>query len=239
MEIIIFGLIILIAAVLQTSTGFGFSIMATPFLLLLFEPREAIQINLVLSLCISLALISKIRKDVNIGMLKRFVIGSVAGLPIGIMTFLLIDVSLLKFVVSIVILVLTILLILHFRITQHKRRDLLVGGVSGSLTTSIGMPGPPLLLYFSGTDTKKETLRGTTLAFYLFIYFSSLVIQVIMAGTSKTVWISSIISLPLIFIGLILGQFLFKWVNQRLFQWFTYTILMITGIYLLMESIHS
>ncbi len=50
MEIIAFIIIILVASVLQTSTGFGFSILATPFLLLLFKPIEAIQINLILSL---------------------------------------------------------------------------------------------------------------------------------------------------------------------------------------------
>jgi len=60
MTAFIFVTIILLASILQTSTGFGFSIMATPFLLMIFEPREAIQINLILSLVISTALIAKI-----------------------------------------------------------------------------------------------------------------------------------------------------------------------------------
>src|SRR5690606_3559056 len=173
MEIIAFFIIVLIASVLQTSTGFGFSILATPFLLLIFEPIEAIQINLILSLIISSALIMKIRRDIDFAILRRFVVGSVTGLPIGIMLFLLIDINRLKMGVSLIILVLTIMLILKFRIIQNEKRDLLVGGLSGSFTTSIGIPGPPLLLYFSGTDTQKEKLRGTTLAFYLFIYFVS------------------------------------------------------------------
>ena len=50
MNIVFFSFIILIAAILQTSTGFGFSIFATPFLLLLFTPNEAIQINLIFDL---------------------------------------------------------------------------------------------------------------------------------------------------------------------------------------------
>lgn len=85
MEIIAFIIIILFASVLQTSTGFGFSILATPFLLLIFEPIEAIQINLILSLIISSALIMKIRKDIDFGILRRFMVGSVTGLLIGIM----------------------------------------------------------------------------------------------------------------------------------------------------------
>jgi uncharacterized protein len=237
MNTLLFIVIILTASVLQTSTGFGFSILATPFLLLLFEPGEAIQINLVLSLLISLALIRKVRKDIDFGILKRFVIGSAFGLPIGMFIFLLIDINKLKLAISFIILALTILLMLKFRMQQGKKRDLAVGGISGVLTTSIGMPGPPLLLYFSGTDTQKEKLRGTTLAFYLFIYLVSLAVQVIFAGTNKTVWISSTLALPLVFIGLYLGQLLFKRINQQIFRIFTYIILLFTGVYLLIESL--
>ncbi|ART78438.1 hypothetical protein B4U37_21340 [Sutcliffiella horikoshii] len=237
MEITAFILIILIASVLQTSTGFGFSILATPFLLLLFEPSEAIQINLILSLIISMALIMKIRKDIDFGILGRFVAGSVMGLPIGMTIFLLIDIDRLKLAVSLIILVLTVMLVLKFRIKQNKKRDLLVGGLSGLFTTSIGMPGPPLLLYFSGTNTEKEKLRGTTLAFFLFIYFVSLVIQMIFVGTNKTIWVSSLWGLPLVFVGLYVGQLLFKWINQRIFRIFTYIILIFTGIYLMIESL--
>src|SRR5690625_193913 len=168
MDIFLFLLIVLVSSTLQTSTGFGFSILATPFLLLLFEPYEAIQINLTLSLVISIALIAKIKKEIDYNTLKRFIIGSSFGLPLGIAIFLFTNVELLKLGISIIILMLTFLLILHFRIKQQSNRDVLVGTISGSLTTSIGMPGPPLLLYFSGTNTEKEKLRATTLAFYLF-----------------------------------------------------------------------
>ncbi|MGG3914166.1 sulfite exporter TauE/SafE family protein [Rossellomorea vietnamensis] len=235
--LILFIAIILCASILQTSTGFGFSIMATPFLLLLYPPKEAIQINLILSLVISLALIVKIRRDIDISLVKRFVVGSMPGLLLGILIFTLIDMSFLKVVISLVIILLTTLLIMKFRIRQSTPRDFLAGGLSGVLTTSIGMPGPPLLLYFSGTGTKKEKLRGTTLAFYLFIYLVSLGIQVAVAGTTLTVWESSLQALPVVAVGLITGQALFSKINQRLFQIVTYILLLFTGIYLLIESV--
>lgn len=237
MEILLFIFIVLLASILQTSTGFGFSILATPFLLLLFDVTEAIQINLILSLVISCALITKIHKDIDVAILKRFIIGSFVGLPLGITVFLLLNINSLKLGISIIILALTILLLLKFRVGQTKRRDLVVGGLSGALTTSIGMPGPPILLYFSGTNTQKEKLRATTLAFYLFIYSMSLIIQVIFIGTNKTIWISSGLALPLVFVGLFLGQLLFKRINQSLFRIFTYIILLFTGVYLFIESL--
>jgi uncharacterized protein len=238
MEFLLFFIIILIASILQTSTGFGFSILATPFLLLLFGPAEAIQLNLVLSLIISIALIWKIRSDIDFFIVKRLVVGSIFGLPIGISIFLIMDIDKLKIGISLVILVLTLLLILKFRIRSSKGRDLVVGGLSGALTTSIGMPGPPLLLYFSGTDTQKEILRATTLCFYLFIYLVSLIIQVIFVGTNKVVWISSSVALPLVLLGLYLGQLLFTRINQRIFRIVTYVILLFTGVYLLIEGLY-
>lgn len=236
MEAVIFIIIILIASVLQTSTGFGFSILATPFLLLLFEAAEAIQINLILSLVISVALVNAIKGDIDYGILKRFITGSIIGLPAGIIAFLMIDVSWLKFGIGVIILLLTILLILKFRINRSLNKDFIAGGLSGSLTSSIGMPGPPLLLYFSGTETKKAALRGTTLAFYLFIYSASLIIQLIFVGTNQTVWISSLWGLPLVLIGLYFGQKLFDKINQRIFRIVVYIILIITGGYLVMEN---
>jgi len=231
-----FVLIILLATILQTSTGFGFSIMATPFLLLIFAPREAIQINLFLSLLISCVMIVKVRKDVNTKILKRLIVGSATGLPIGILIFLNMDMRLLKINISVLILLLTILLMINLRMKQLPWRDTLVGGISGLLTTSIGMPGPPLLLYFSGTNMSKAALRATTLAFYLFIYAVSLAIQIGFAGTSREVQSSLIIGIPISLVGIYLGQLLFKWINQETFRMLTYLLLFIAGGYLLLQQ---
>lgn len=233
----IFIIIILVASVLQTSTGFGFSIMATPFLLILFLPYEAIQINIILSLIISVALIWKIKQEIDYILLKRFTLGSIAGVPLGIFIFVSINIEAFKLGVSILLLLLTLLLIFQFRVNATPFRDYLVGGISGLLTTSIGMPGPPLLLYFTGTDTEKAKLRATTLAFYLFIYFVSLLTQVFIMGTNKTILTASLLAVPIVLFGMFLGEKLFKRINQQAFRIFTYILLSCTGVYLLLDSI--
>nr|WP_042347658.1 sulfite exporter TauE/SafE family protein [Bacillus massiliigorillae] len=236
---IIFISVILLASILQTSTGFGFSIMATPFLLLLFLPEEAVQINIILSLIISVLLIWKIRKDVDTKLLERFSIGSIIGVPFGLIILVTININSLKLVISIFLLLLTLLLICNFKIKSNPLRDFIVGGLSGILTTSIGMPGPPLLLYLSGTNTEKGKLRATTLAFFLFIYFISLVTQLIFTGTNKLTWILSGYAIPVVIVGLVIGQLIFKWINQRIFTIFTYILLICTGLYLLIDSLRN
>ncbi|GED67355.1 UPF0721 transmembrane protein [Brevibacillus reuszeri] len=229
--------IVLFAALLQTSTGYGFSIIGTPFLFLLYPAHSAIQINIILSLCISVFMIYKIRHEIDTILLGRLIRGSLIGLIPGIMIYLYVDVALLKMVVGALICISTILLILKMTIAQTKKKDYATGAISGLLTTSIGIPGPPLLLYFAGVGTKKETLRSTTLAYYLFIYLISLIMQVCFAGTNKEIWLSSLIALPALFAGILLGQLLFKKISQRIFQILTYVILLFTGLYLLTTSL--
>ncbi|MBY0123376.1 sulfite exporter TauE/SafE family protein [Bacillus sp. S/N-304-OC-R1] len=233
---VLFIFIILLASILQASTGFGFSLMATPFLLLIFEPREAVQINLILSLAISLTLIPKLKNAIDYGLLKRIMLGSVAGLPVGLLIYLGLDIGKLKLTIGIIILLSTILLMLKFRIKQTKGRDYLVGGISGVLTVSMGLAGPPLLIYLTGTDTEKEKLRSTALAYYLFIYFMSLVSQIIFAGTAKITWSSSAYAIPLIIMGLLLGHFLFKRMSEKVFMVVIYIILLFTGSQMLYNS---
>ena len=123
----IFVCIILIASILQSSTGFGFSIMATPFLLMLFLPQEAIQINIILSLIISISLILKIRKEIDFILLKRFVVGSIVGVPLGIFIFVTLNINALKLGVSLLLILLTLLLICNFKVQSTAFRDFIVG----------------------------------------------------------------------------------------------------------------
>lgn len=238
-ELFLYFFIILAASILQTSTGFGFSVMATPFLLLLFTPQEAMQINIILSLVISFSLIWKVRHDIDVALLKKVMIGSVVGAPFGSILFALVDVTTFKLLIAILLIGLTILLIKNLSIQQTRSRDYGVGFISGMFTTSIGMAGPPLLLYFASTHRNKETIRAVSLAYYIFIYLISLLSQVIFEGTSKMVWVYSMYALPIVFLGLIFGQMLFTRLNQKLFKILIYFLLVAAALILLIQSLWS
>lgn len=156
---------------------------------------------------------SQIDKDILINFFK----GSIIGLPVGLIIFLYSDVRLLKISVALIILLLTVLLLFSFKIKESSCKELVVGGISGLMTASTGIPGVPLLLYFAGTKTKKEIARGTTLAFFCYICSISLILQLFFGGTNPYPWYISLVSIPVLIIGLFLGHFLFTLINQRVF----------------------
>ncbi len=229
--------IVLVASILQSATGFGFAIMAIPFLLLLFEPHDAIQLNIILCFLLSLIMIYKIRKEINKDILIRLIKGSIVGILPGLVLFIFLDVRPLKLFVSILILVITSLLIAKIHFRQSSRKELIVGVFSGLLTTSIGLPGPPLMIYFAGTRLDKATIRGTTVAYFVFVSLISLLLQYSMYEISRDVWIATLWSIPFVLIGIFLGQWVFARLNQQLLQKLIYLLLFCTGSYLLLTTL--
>src|SRR5690625_3787121 len=99
-EMLILIFIVFIASLLQTSTGYGFSIIGTPFLLLIYPVHTAIQMNIILSIILSALMIFNIKKEVNKTLLIRMIKGSFLGLISGIFVYLFLDVRLLKLTVG-------------------------------------------------------------------------------------------------------------------------------------------
>ncbi|TLS49123.1 sulfite exporter TauE/SafE family protein [Paenibacillus antri] len=229
--------VILLSSALQTGTGFGFSIVTVPFLLFAFDARDAVQINILLSLLLSLLMFAKVRKDIDRGLLKRLLTGSLVFMTPGLLVFLYMPFGRLKLIVSLFILLFTVLLAFRFRMTQTPAKDRAVGGLSGFLSAAVGIPGPPLLAYFSAVDLDKDVSRSTTLAFYIFIYGVSAALQLLFAPTSGEAWLSAGASVPFVLLGMWIGQRLFRYVNQRSFQRICIVILFFTGIQLLYSSI--
>ena len=72
------------AALLQATNGFGFAVLAVPFFLLLAPPGEAIQIIIIISLATSLFVMPRLYRFVDLGLLCRLTLGSLAALPLGL-----------------------------------------------------------------------------------------------------------------------------------------------------------
>lgn len=234
---LVLTLIVLVASILQAGTGFGFAIIALPFLILIFPAHEAIQLNIILCTFISILMTYKTRNKVNKEILKRLISGSLVGILPGLIIFIFLDVKLLKILVSILILVSTGLLITKVTLKQSNKKEYITGSLSGLLTCSIGMPGPPLMIYFSGAKIDKAILRSTTMAYFIFICSISLIFQMAISSLSKNILLSILWSMPFMLFGIYLGERLYTRLNQQLFYKIIYLLLIFTGTYSLITNI--
>lgn len=253
-ELILANVIVFFASVLQAATGFGFAIMATPFLLLVFDSRDCIQMSILLSFFIAIVLMPKIRRGINYALLYRLIAGSIIGVPFGIVFFKYISLDTLKISVSIVIL-LTSLCSFYKGYQSRKavsgtlassaaearkadqHQQLLAGMFAGTLTTSVGMPGVPLAVYFNAANSQKEVIRSTTLAFFIAVYSTSILMQMVTVNIGESAIRTSLFLLPAAAVGVICGHWLFPRINQKWFQWIVNFILLYTAGYLLINTL--
>lgn len=236
-DLVIANIIVVIAALLQACTGFGFSVLATPFLLLVYPVAEAIQINITLSILISVVMLPKVMGDIDRPLFKRLVLGSMIGAPLGITVYLFANPAYLKVGIGFTVLAFTGLILRKYRLARSPGRDRLAGGLSGVLTSGLGMPGPPLLLYFAGAGITPKVLRATTLGYFLFIYSISLGLQLATGPAAPGTMLIALSLTPATAVGIVAGQVLFSRISHGLFMGIAYGLLLLTGTYLVVATL--
>ena len=160
------------AALLQAANGFGFAVLATPFFLLFAEPGHAVQLVIIITLALSVVVLPGLHRAVHKPLLLRLALGSLVGLPPGLLAFDAADPVLVRAAAGIVILVFTAVLAAnHLRrrgavFALHPGGDLVTGAVSGFATALVGMAGPPVLIYLMLAGATPRAVRATLLNFF-------------------------------------------------------------------------
>lgn len=225
--------VVLLASVLHAATGFGFSILAVPLLLLLHAPWQAVQINLILSIALSLMLIPATWTQVDRLLLWRLLPSSALGAPLGLLLFLYGDADTFKTAIAFLILLLTGCLALRLRFARTPWRDACTGVMAGAMTSAVGMGGVPLLVYFAGVDMPKATARATVLAFFTFIYSLALMLQMQFSTHPLQDWWLPAYLLPVALLGVDIGKRLYMHLSQRFFSLAIYAVLLGNSAFLL------
>lgn len=173
------GLLVLAAAavvvgsVLQSATGFGFSLVAAPVLFPVLGPKEAIGTLLVLA-CVGSVLIlaGERRRPRPLGLDAAVIVTtSLPGAVAGIVVLRSFDSVTLQYAVTGSVVV--ALLVRRFaprRVAAEGRAwwsAPAAGIAAGALTTSTNTSGPPLLLHLTGQGREPTRVRDTINVCYL------------------------------------------------------------------------
>jgi uncharacterized protein len=201
------------AALLQAAGGFGFAVVATPFYLMILAPATAIHLVIMIAAALSLVVLPRLRRSIASGLLLRLVLGSAAGLPLGLLAFGHSDPAMVRALAGATVLGFAMLLALLrararptrlFRMSRN--RDLAAGAVSGAATALVGMAGPPVLIYLLLAGAASQVIRATLLAFFAVVYAATLAAHAATIGVPGQTWVAAGIMLPFAFLGGLVGR---------------------------------
>jgi uncharacterized membrane protein YfcA len=233
------------AALLLATNGFGFAVIAVPFFLLFLPADRAIQLVIILSLAVSLMMIPRLRDAIDPPLLLRLTVGSIIGLPIGLLAFGYCDPLIVRLAAGALIALFAAMLGWNryrrraTRVAMRSSFDLGAGAIAGVATGLVGMPGPPVMIYLMLAAAPMRAVRATLVAFFALVYAATLLSDVIFLGVPAADWETAATLLPLMWVGGIVGLRVAERLNETAAVILSILVLAVAGLYTLAAAAHA
>jgi uncharacterized protein len=234
------------SALLYAISGFGFAVLATPLFLLFLDPQRAIQLVIIISTVLSIVVLPGLLPAIAPWLLLRLALGSLVGLPLGLVAFRYADPILVRAAAGAMILGFAILMAVSRRRSgepgQRKHwtafamspgLDLAAGAVSGIASALVAQPGPPVLIYLLLAGVEAKTLRATLLAFFALAYGVTLASHAATIGIPVPTWLAAGILIPFAFFGGLAGRPIGDRLGAEAFALLAIALLAVAGAYTL------
>lgn len=240
MEVYLTGLImrigplfcVLLAAFLQSITGFGLVIVAAPLLMLFYDPKLVVPVMLLLACCGNCVQGFMYRKQANLRLIAWLYLGTLLGQPLGFMIYDAVSSDTLKLIISgMVIFSIGIMKLLHIVITERPRNAVITGALSGISSITTGMGGPPLLIYLARTKMSTDVLRATCFIYFFCINVTSLCSYEIGGYSLQPALHEWIYLLPALALGIIAGHLAYHKVPKAFVRKLIFVLLLATSFY--------
>ena len=209
--VFVFGAVFF-AALIQSTTGIGFGLIATPFLLIALAGSSAVQITIILSLGMSVMLCVRSHQACDARVLRTLIFGGAVGLPIGLAAIRSIDPVGLRLLAGTVVLLFAVSVARRPVTATYSKPDrplpFLFGAsiLSGAMGVCLAMPGPAVIGALRERCDSEQSVRATLFAYFVPAYGAAFGLQWGFTDiTAETVW-TSLILLPAMVIGITAGH---------------------------------
>lgn len=221
--------------------GFGTALMALGIWLYVLPPSMAVPLVLICSVIAQTSTLPSIWRTINFKLVWPFLIGGLAGVPLGTMLIAHADPNVFKLTVGVFLLIFPVALYLQrmpMAFTFGGRiADAAVGFAGGILGGLAGLSGPLPILWASVRGWNKEERRGIFQTFNWTVLATALCLQ---AGTGlvrlEVIWLA-MIAFPGTIAGAWLGARTYHGLSDRNFGDIVLGLLFLSGVGLVWSSI--
>lgn len=243
--------ILFLSAFIHGVVGFAFALTALPLLALVFSVKEAVPLMALYSLIVNIVMLV-LMKEKNIFKVPFiFLLSILFGVVIGIHGFILASEIFLRLLLFVVILLFLIwefyrikvehgnysryTNVINVELFKHPF-SLIFGFIAGLLGGLLNTPGPPLIICLSFFKLNKNLFKATLQLILAFTAFSAVLNHFIVGNiTSKTLKLF-ILNMPIVLIGLFLGQKLYNRLTTKFYYYLVNIMLLISGVLLLIKN---
>ena len=221
----------LLAGTVTGMTGFGLALISTPLLLFVYEPRTVIVLTTVFSVFINVAVVWDSWGEARRRLAVALLLPALAGLVVGAETLRVVNPLYVRLGVGVVVVFSALLLVWEVRLPGSDTRwgTLVAGFLSGTLSTSTGLAGPPIVLLLASRTLPKHEFRGTSALYFLPLGIIGLGILAARGLVEVgELWLGLLL-IPAAIVGKTIGTALLKRISESAFRVLTLGIVLLTG----------
>ena len=167
---ILYGLLAVLAgAYLKGYTGFGASMLWMTSLSLVLPPLQVVPMVLMFEVVTSITLLPHIWRDVRWRSIALLLLGTCTATPIGIHMLASLPATPIRIALALVVLVAALLILRGFALSKEPGwpATIGVGLTAGVLNGSMGIVGPPVILFYFSSPIGMVAGRASIIAFFI------------------------------------------------------------------------
>ena len=156
-------------AYLKGYTGFGASMLWMTSLSLVLPPLQVVPMVLMFEVATSIALLPGIWKDVCWRSIGLLLLGTWAATPVGIYALSTLPATPVRIALAVLVFIAALLILRGFALSREPGRPAMVGVglMAGVLNGSMGVVGPPVILFYFSSPISMVAGRASIIAYFI------------------------------------------------------------------------
>lgn len=232
-----------LGAVSSGSAGFAFALIGTAVWMHVLPPREVVTLVVLCSLLLNLALVWRLREDVQPARLWPFLAGGVIGVPIGVAALSTVDPRWLRATVGALLILYSLWRlarsvppVLSLPPRRGRLLDGTIGMVGGFLGGATSLNGLVPTLWCGLRGWSKRGQRGVFQPYILIIHVVTLAWLGGVGAITRTTLVHFVLSLPALALGGFIGLRIYDRVEEPGFQRIVLGLFLLSGGVLLLRG---
>lgn len=230
---------VLVGAYLKGYTGFGASMLWMTSLSLVLPPLQVVPMVLMFEVVTSIALLPQIWREVRWRSIGLLLLGTWVATPIGIQALSSMPPAPIRIALAVVVFVAAILILRGFALAKEPGRVATagVGLTAGFLNGSMGIVGPPVILFYFSSPIGVVAGRASIITY--FIGTDSVGTAMFMAQglIDTSVYWRTAIFLPILIAGVVVGNRGFLNTDPETFKKVAIFVLMALSVVLFARAV--
>jgi uncharacterized membrane protein YfcA len=231
--------VVFAAALVRATFGFGDALVGMPLLALWVPLRVATPLMALIAPVLSLALLFREWRHINLRGVMRLIVSTVIGIPFGLLLLKKVDESLINLGLAAVIILFAAYNLIRPGLLRLRtdRAAPVFGFIAGILGAAYNTNGPPVVVYGALRGWPPEAFRATLQGYFLPTGLAILIGQGIAGLWAKPVVTTFLASLPAVFLAVVLGRALGRRIPAAKFRGAVHVLMLALGLVLMIKTI--